>query len=490
MRSILSNFLLISIILLPAASQLHAAEGDSLWSRTYGGAEDDMAWSLAVTSGGGCLLAGWSDSSPGYWEDAYLVRTNSLGDTLWTRWFGSSNADRAQAALPVSDGFLVAGYTNPGAPWVYDMWLMKVSEQGDSLWSRTYGGPGSEEARALAASSGDGCLLAGNTDSYGAGGADIWVVRVDAAGDSLWSCTFGGPQSEWATAVTPTSDGGYLVAGPTVSYGAGLEDAWVIKLGSGGSEQWSRTYGGPGTDYPSAVIETSDGGCLLAGETYSFGASGMDLWLYKMSAGGDSLWCRTHGGIGDDAARALIETSDGDYLAAGVTNSFGSGQNDMYLVKTDTEGNLLWFKTFGGSANDAAYALQQNDDGDYLLAGSSWSFSGGNRNDMWLVKVEGPSAAVLPTPAEFQPAGFILPPFHPNPFNPETVASYELRAASRVSLRVYDTAGREVATLVDGWRNVGVHEVTFDAAGLPSGIYFAKLQAGDFSGVQKLVLLK
>jgi hypothetical protein len=224
------------------------------------------------------------------------------------------------------------------------------------------------------------------------------------------------------------------------------------------------------------------------------------MWLVRIDEDGNELWNQTFGGMSDDEGWSVIEASDGGFLIAGKTESFGAGADDLWLVKTSADGDSLWSRTFGDTGQDGGYAVIQNTDGDYLAAGATWSFTG-VRNEMYLVCVEGPSTGIEPQPIA-TPSCFALDA-HPNPFNPSTIVSFELPVASFVKLEVFDIKGRAVGahssaplsgsgtTLTTGsWFTAGTHQFTFDGANLPSGIYLARLTARDFQQTQKLVLLK
>ncbi len=496
-----ASFLMVGaalILLLGLASWVSADEGDSLWSRTYGGDDDEWLYSLIQDSDGGYSMAGLSYSAPGYLEDVYMVKTDAAGDTLWTRFLGGTGADRAWEHFQTADGgYLVAGYTSEPGTTVSDMWLARLNAQGDSLWTRAWGGTGNEEARAMAPMPGGGCVLAGYTASFGAGLADFYVVRTDSSGNTLWSQTFGGNLSESASAVVPTSDGGILVAGMTNTYGAGWEDVWVVKMSGDGDSLWSHTYGGPVTDEVWSMIAVSGGGYLIAGLTASFGAGGDDVWLIRIAEDGNELWNQTFGGIGNDQGWAVTEISDGGFLITGKTNSFGAGAYDLWLLKSSADGDSLWSRTFGDTGNDNGNAVIQNEDGNYLVAGSTWLFTG-VQNDVWLVCVEGPPTGVEPQ-TQTQPLRFSLEAPHPNPFNPTTVLSFELRVPSLVNLEVFDVNGERVMVGFIPTRQypAGTHHIPLDGSDLPSGVYLARLTsqpsgsgATPTTAVQKLVLLK
>ena len=265
----------------------------------------------------------------------------------------------------------------------------------------------------------------------------------------------------------------------------GCNDKKVYALAPDGTQRWAfltkyQVSGSPAVD---------DTGVVFAGS--------WDMYLIKVNDLGDTLWTRTYGGPSYDEAWGIIPGSDGNFLVAGHTGSYGAGDADFYLVKIDPEGNPLWSRTYGGTGEDKCGGLCASGDGDYYLAGRTASFTTPAYFDAYILKIEGAGTAVLPDDPQPLPDKVeLLPPF-PNPFNTSTAISYELQAASLVSLQVYDTAGRLVATLVDGPQASGAHSVTFDGSNLASGIYLARLatkpsDSGNptYTATQKLVLMK
>jgi len=261
-------------------------------------------------------------------------------------------------------------------------------------WNKTYGGANSEVARSVIQTSDGGYLLAGQTQSFGAGGTDFWLVKTDSMGNMEWNKTYGGTKNDIAFSVVETSDGGYVLTGRTNSFGLGIADFWLIKVDSSGDHQWNKTYGGTGVDAARCVVQTSDGGYILAGFTESFGAGGQDGWLIKTDSMGNMEWNKTYGGTGVDAARCVVQTSDGGYILAGETNSFGAGDSDFWLIKTDSMGNMEWNKTYGGTKNDVLNSVAKTGDGGYALAGFTESFGAGGQ-DGWLIKVASPPEYTL-----------------------------------------------------------------------------------------------
>jgi len=214
----------------------------------------------------------------------------------------------------------------------------------------------------------------------------LLLVSTTAAdpGDTLWTRTYGGSSNDWGECLRQTSDGGYIIAGATRSFGAGSYDVYLLKTDSSGDTLWTHTYGGSSEDRGYSVQETSDGGFIVAGQTESFGAGESDLYLVKSNSSGDTLWTHAYGGSSSDYGYSVQETSDGGYIVVGVTGSFGAGGYDVYFLKTDSSGDTLWSRTYGGSGSDWGESVQHTSDGGYIVAGVCGSFgAGGYDRVLW-----------------------------------------------------------------------------------------------------------
>ena len=367
---------------------------------------------------------------------------------------------------------------------------VSIHAQPDSLWSYTYGGEVREYCYSIIQTADGGFALAGWTWSFGAGNYDFWLVRTDANGDSLWSRSFGGRSVEWCNSIIGTADGGFALSGYTWSFGAGGYDFWLVRTDENGDSLWSRTFGGRDWDNCYALIQVADGGFALAGITNSFGAGGYDFWLVRTDENGDSLWSRTFGGGNDEwCCYSLIQTADGGFALAGRTGSFGAGEEDFWLVRTDENGDSLWSRTFGGDARDACCSLIQTADGGFALAGGTDSFGVGFY-DFWLVKTGPDPVSAPPEPFIPHPSSFILLEAFPNPFNAVINLEYNIPSASSLVISVSDLTGKEIARLTEGVSPAGHYRSSWNAGELPSGTYFLRMEDGTCNSVRAIQLLR
>jgi len=407
-------------------------------------------------------------------------------DTLWTRTYGGSFNDQAYSVRQTTDGgYIVAGYTESFGVGYGNFYLVKTNSQGNTLWMRTYGGSDREGASSVQQTTDGGYIVVGYTESFSTGYSDIYLVKTNTDGDTLWTHTYGGSQFESAYSVQQTADGGYIVAGHTSSFGAGDHDFYMMKTNSQGDTLWTRTYGGTGDDKAFSVKETADEGYIAAGY-FSHSFSDHDLYLVKTDSQGDTLWTRTYGGSDGEGAFSVQETLDGGYIAGGYTESFGA-DDDIYLVKTDSQGDTLWTRTYGGSLYDVGNSVDQTSDGGFIVAGYTDSFGAGNA-DFYLVRL-GAESSLSPISLSL-PTRYSLHPNYPNPFNLSTRITYDLPTTSPVTLEIFDLLGRRVATLAKGMQPTGTYSILFDGSSLPSGLYFYRLHAGTFIQTQKMILLK
>jgi len=385
-----SIFLTVLLGLFFVSTAFALEPGDTLWTRTYGGVSYERANSVQQTSDGGYIIAASTYSFGAGSYDVYLLKTDSSGDTLWARTYGGSDGDGGYSVQQTSDGgYIIGGYTESFGAGGEDVWLLKTDANGDTIWTHTYGGTASDVGQSVQQTTDGGYIIAGYTLSFGQGYYDFYLIKTDADGDTLWTSTCGGSDWDEGYSVQQTADGGYIVAGYTESFGAGDEDVWLVKADADGNILWACAYGGTGKDIGQSVQQTTDGGYIITGYTISFGQGYYDIYLIKTDADGDTLWTRTYGGTDWDEGYSVQQTADGGYIVAGLTESFGGQDNeDVWLLKIDADGDTLWTHRYGGSADDQGFSVQQTTDGAYIVAGGTRSFGAGDY-DVWLLRVAG-----------------------------------------------------------------------------------------------------
>jgi hypothetical protein len=679
--------MMIVLVLMIATIAMAIAAPDFVWNIQYGGDDQDLFRAVEQTPDGGFIAAGSTRSfGAGNW-DFYVVKTNSNGDTLWTHTYGGTNVDEAYALDQTSDGgYIFAGRTKSFGAGNYDFYVVKTNSTGNPIWTQTYGGSQQDDGWAIRQTSDGGYIIAGGTMSYGAGSTNVWVIKTNSTGGVVWTYTYGGNLPDVAYAIEQTSDGGYIIAGMTTPTSLSDSNVLLLKLSNSGTYLWSQTFGGSLVDIGLALQITSDGGFVIAGYTTSFGAGGEDAYLIRTDSNGNSLWTRTYGTANNDRAYSVAQTTIGDcgYIITGWTLT-NPGNEDLYVVRTDCQGYVCWDRIWGGTSNDAGYDVIQTDIGDYVIAGERWGHQAthawllrigqegqgngyvtllsygppnwayqlhwidgcspfviftnfcpgttgyitgnaasswtmlpnGDGNDgdsiifigplyatvmdtFWLTHptcgdvitwiagdssgaIEGPlpveltsfvaiagncqvqlqwrtesetdndhfvlykraagtknfdaitqipghgtvsipqeynyidhsvlngityeyqisdvdingretrhnlTVSATPSPDAMVVSEYALYQNYPNPFNPSTIICFNIKEAGKVSLKIYDLMGREVATLVNTEMSAGSHTVSWDATGLASGIYLYQLNAGDFKATKKLLFLK
>ncbi len=382
------NKKLIIILLFPLIVLFFFVPLHAQWAKTYGGSDNDHVLSINQTTDGGYIAAGFAESfgSGGY--DAWILKLSSNGDIEWQKTYGGSGYDRFNCIQQTSDG----GYVVAGESDSFGDWIIKLSSTGDIEWQKTYG---SNKFNYIQQTSDGGYIVASEIHIPGEGRLnDFWILKLTSIGDVEWELAWGGSGEEYTFSIRQASDGGYVVAGGTTSSGAGGYDAWIIKLSSTGVAEWSRTYGGVGSDFPRYIFgnfprthsfqKTSDGGYIVAGSTDSFGTGGYDAWILKLSSNGDIEWQRTYGGSNDDFAYSIHQTSDGGYVFAGETDSFGEF-NDIWILKLSSTGDIEWQKTYGGNK---VLSIQETSDGGYIAAGQGVPFVTPEGEDFFILKLD------------------------------------------------------------------------------------------------------
>ncbi len=492
----LTTAITVAFIVVGLGALTPLAAEELIWSRNYGGQYNESAYAgVSVTSGGFVVLGSTYSFGLGD-HDIFLIRIDSYGDTLWTRTLGGQLTDYGYDIQTTSDGgFIIVGMTRSFGAGNGDVYLVKTDSTGSTLWTNTFGGTERDEGWSVRQTADGGYIVGGITSSFGAGESDLYLIKTDTAGVMTWSNTFGGVDSEWGAAVRACDDGNYILVGSTVSYGSGYCSLYAVKADAAGDSLWTKLYGGNGADLGYSVEVTTDSGFIFVGSSSSFGDGSGDVYVVKTDADGAVAWENAYGGNYEDRAYTVQQTPDGGYVVAGISESFGFGKLDMYLLTLDAFGESVSSNTYGGTESDYCRSIFMGDADEFFMVGYSYSYSNGG-SDAYVLKIKGDSHTDVEIRHQNSlPDGFALGQNFPNPFNPETTIPFSIPRFSYVHMVVFNILGQEVVTLVDAPMSAGDYQARWDGRSesghvLSTGIYFYHLQAGDISFTRKMLLIK
>ncbi|HYV94896.1 MAG TPA: T9SS type A sorting domain-containing protein [Chitinophagales bacterium] len=511
MKKLIPGFVFVAA--LNAACTLYAQVTPSIeWEKSFGGSVEDFSSSIHQTTDGGFIVAGFSESNDidvsgnHGGRDYWIVKLDTAGNLVWQKSLGGSDNEQANSVQQTSDGgFIVAGSSfsddgdvsgNHGGYYFGDYWILKLDASGDLIWQKCLGGSNDDVAKAIQQTTDGGFIVAGHSSSDDGdvsgnhGSYDYWIVKLDTGGNIVWQKSLGGSDGEEANDIQQTTDGGYIVAGYSlsndgeVSGNHGELDYWIVKLDTVGNLVWQKSLGGSYFDYAHSVQQTTDGEFIIAGQSisnngdvsgwhgcdmFSYGCN--DYWIVKLDTGGNLLWQKTLGGYDEDVAYSVQQTTDDGFIIAGYSFSNNDdvsanhGSADAWIVKVDVNGNLLWQKCLGGIFNQGAFSIQQTSDSGFIIAAASESASGDvsenyGHDDYWIVKLS------PDTPSGISSLSTNFVSLYPNPVHIQLYINLSA-PANKAIIRVYDLQGRMIA-LPTTFTNT---QVQLNTTSLPDGFY-------------------
>jgi len=469
------------------AIDVRAQTYDTLWTKAIGGIQNDGGSYIRELSDGNYIITGSTSSYGAGHQDVYLIKANSDGGVLWTNAFGGGGTDFGRSIVETENGdIMVFGVTYSFGDYI-DFYLIKVNSMGDTIWTKTYGGSEMESGFSIARAD-TGFVLLGTSTSYGAGNRDVYLIRINNDGDTLWTKTYGGSLDDEGFSIQQTFDGGFIITGYTKSFGTGLYDIYLIKIDSMGDTLWTRVIGGNNNDIGWDVHQTPDDGYMIAGVTDSTGTDDYDIYIVKTDSIGNLLWTRSFGGNGFDLGSSLCETAEGNYLIAGSLNLYTSDSSDAYIINVNDDGDSLWAMTIGGSGNEGASSIYRTSDDKYIIVGST-SSSGAGGTDVYLLKLSSDQSDIKDV--DYKPR-FVNCSNYPNPFNARTRISLQLSSLDPVEIGLYDLLGRKVKSIFEGVPRDNHLEFDIDLSSdqYSSGIYFIVAEQGADRRIVKSTLLK
>ena len=363
-------------------TSLLAKELKTQFIKTYGGSKRDKAFGAVALKNGGAMLIGTSKSF-GKRKQMLITKIDKKGKTLFRAIYGEKQNDEGRAIARLSDGNFIAvgssqSYSKDGDK---DFFVVKIKPDGHKIWQKVFGGDRDEEAFDVVGTGNGGALIVGYTESFGHGNKDIFILFIDKNGKEIWSKFLGGEDDDVANAITVVNDGFY-VAGYTESFNAVGKDFLLIKYNQKAKMQFLKKFGGDDDDEFKAITPTKDGGCVLAGYTKSFESKHSDIDIIRYSKNGKMLWHKIYGFKSKEWANSITNTKNGGFLVAGTTKSFGFGNFDFYMLELDSNGSSKWANVYGGGDRDIAHKVISLKDDSYLVVGETESFGNGDYDFM------------------------------------------------------------------------------------------------------------
>ncbi|HMK45907.1 MAG TPA: hypothetical protein VK436_04725 [Methanocella sp.] len=369
--------LLLGFVLIFCAAQAYATPGNIIWQKTFGGAKNDYANSIQLTSDGGYIIAGSTDSYGGS-DQLYLAKTDANGALKWNKTFNGVASDADRSVQQTSDGgYIMVGSTRAyGNGW--QMYLVKTKVDGSLQWQKAIGGTGDEFGESVQQTSNGGYIITGNTTSFG-GGSFVYLVNVSPTGAVQWQEKLGNQSSgfnqyDGGMSVQQTKDGGYIVSGYLVISPMTGQKLYLIKVKADGKEEWENSYGLGFTNIGCSVQETANGGYIVGGTTH-MPNSNSQMYLVKTNANGALSWEKSYD-LGlqfdpDCTGYSVIQPKNGNgYLLVGKVSLPSNAADEVYMVKVSSTGALQWQSGAGSIAsNDAGMSVRQASDGNYTIAG-------------------------------------------------------------------------------------------------------------------------
>jgi len=470
-------------------SKLIYAQPDSLWSGIYDYRwQNDECRAACITNEYEILLAGYSTIRGT--SQALVMRIDSDGEKVWERLYGREIQERRlrdqiYGISEMTDSSIVfVGETNSyGDHGTYNGWVMRVTENGDSLWSVVFPSV-TRELYDVAATPDSGCIVCGLGGGEVEGGSGR-LLKLDKNGELQWIRGYGGSSN--LKSVVMTRDGGYAATGRTSSLGAGMHDFYLVKTDERGEIEWQETYGTVATDRGETLIQTEDGGYFLGGKTLIDNFEG-NYWVVKTDSLGEMEWESQFGYIRSNVCYSVFETNDHGFIAVGEGGSpdrshqFG---DDFFIVRTDSAGNMLWELFLGIAAEESCIA-------GFTIENDSYAFCGEIVNNFWIVKT-GPDPVlngINEPPEVYYPGEILLHDIYPNPFNSSTTINYTLPKRMSIKLGVYDLMGRKLDLFEHMYKHAGKHQFIWDAGDVPSGQYLIKLEAQKEISSKSVMLIR
>jgi hypothetical protein len=452
---------------------------NTFW-KVYPSLVEQSSKDIVATADGGYLIAGEiRTANPGD-SDVYLVKTNNVGIIQWTKQYGGAFPDYPNSMVATDDGnYMVVGYTSSYGAGNNDIWLLKINTGGDIMWSKTFGGVGDDEGKEIIHLSDGNYMIVGRTNYTGGANYDGFLKKIDASGNEIWTKYYGGSAYENMRSVKQCGDGGFILIGQTLSYGNGSPgEIYLVRTNSNGDVTWAHTYGGASEDDGNFVLANADGTFTFTAETNSYGAGDMDVQAMKVDANGTQIWNRYYGGNLKDVSKTIRPTSDGGYIIAAISRSFGWINPEMWMVRINGNGDTLWTHRYGSYYHDHCYAAKQTSDGGFMVVGHQDDVNG--LAHIQFVKTNA-NGTLDPVNVNEISSNELALNIYPNPS--KGLFQVQLPNDDKRIISIGDALGNLVKEY-----NTASNFLTVDLSDKAKGVYFVTIHTGDGIMTKKIVV--
>jgi hypothetical protein len=353
---------------------------------TCGGNLNETGWNIIGAENNDFLIIGDTMSFGHGGKDFYLIRIDKTGDLIYSRNYGDAGNDTGISVINTKTGYLLIGGTNSFGNGDNDVYVVSVDKNGEKLWDKTYGGTNHDFAYSII-KDGDTYILAGYSSSFNSLlNSDGYIIKIDEKGGLIWEMVYGGDKWDIFYSIVKDNNG-YIAAGYTDSFGAGKTDVYIVKVDFNGNSKWSKTYGGIREDRATTIIKCNDGGYLIGGKSSSYIARGFgwDIFLVRIDNNGNTKWMKSFPASELEIGNSIIQEDDNGFVIAGIKKCYGICDSNVYVIRTDADGNTKWIRIFADKKDDIANSIIKVSDG-YIIAGTTNS-SGNGYNDILLMKV-------------------------------------------------------------------------------------------------------
>lgn len=462
------------------------AQLETIWSNTCGSVFDEYIRQVHQTSDGGfimiCQLT-WSSSYDPC--QIYVIKSDSLGNQEWDRKYGGFSYDVPYSISLTSDGgYIIGGESTSFEP--KGIFILKINSQGDSLWMKMLGSKSIDHLTSKSS-----IIENNNGDFFVVGWGwrppnsnQILLYKLDNQGNIIYEKNFGGYSDDNPTGIIAVKEGGFLITGYTYSYGRGECDGYLLRIDQDGNIIWTNTFGDYSFDSFYSSKETLDGDFISCGSTQSYGNDEQG-YIVKSNTSGEMEWFYTFGDSLNENFLDVSVTSDNQYLACGYTLTSIPHNEEAIIVYLDTDGKIIENKILSDPNYVGIVSIEKITTNNYIAGGLTTSTEN-NSFDVWLLKLKLDPIQVDP----ILPENPILLQNYPNPFNNSTEIQFILPADEYVRIIIYDCLGDKLFSLVENKFSKGLQQVTFNNSNLSSGVYFYQLNINGFVETRKMVLLK